>query len=145
MMTAAVSALPDDVRARAIELTRTFDDFTPDYDPHNEHDFGSFEIDDQKFIFKHDYYDKSMQYGSKDPGDPQKTTRVLTIMLADDLPLGIWPSNCQDKSPKLEPPSSTKLTMFRPAEFSITPDGAPRQGTRRTNPPPFSDDAPLGH
>ena len=84
MMTAAVSALPDDVRARAIKLTRTFDDFTPDNDPHNEHDFGSFEIDDQKFIFKHDYYDKSMQYGSEDPGDPKKTTRVLTIMLADE-------------------------------------------------------------
>jgi Protein of unknown function (DUF3768) len=41
MMTAAVSALPDDVRARAIELTRTFDDFTPDNDPHNEHDFAA--------------------------------------------------------------------------------------------------------
>src|SRR6202045_5248228 len=68
MMTAAVSALPDKVRARAIKLTRTFDDFTPDNDPHNEHDFGSFEIDDLKFIFKHDYYDKSMQYGSEDPG-----------------------------------------------------------------------------
>lgn len=36
-------------------------------------DFGSFEIDYQKFIFKHAYYDKSMQYGSKDPGDPKKT------------------------------------------------------------------------
>jgi hypothetical protein len=34
MMTAAVSALPDDVRARVIELTRMFDDFTPDTDPH---------------------------------------------------------------------------------------------------------------
>jgi len=61
MMTAAVSALPNDVRARAIELTRTFDDFTPDDDPHNEHNFGSFEIDDQ-----------SMQYGSEDPGDSKK-------------------------------------------------------------------------
>ena len=84
IMTAGVSALPDDVRARAIELTRTFDDFTPDNDPHNEHDFGSFEIDGQKFFFKHDYYDKSMQYGSEDPSDPEKTTRVLTIMLADE-------------------------------------------------------------
>ena len=55
MMTAAVSALPDDIRARASKLTRTFDDFTPDNDPHNEHDFGSFEIDDLKFIFKHAY------------------------------------------------------------------------------------------
>ncbi len=84
MMTAAVSALPDDVRAQAIEFTRTFDDFTPDNDPHNEHDFGSFEIDDQKFIFKHDSYDKSMQYGSEDPGNQKKTTRVLTIMPADE-------------------------------------------------------------
>src|ERR1019366_7394369 len=48
-----VSALPDDVWARALELTRTFDEFTPDNDPHQEHDFGSFEIADQKFIFKH--------------------------------------------------------------------------------------------
>jgi hypothetical protein len=47
-------------------------------------DFGSFEIDYQKFIFKHAYYDKSMQYGSEDPGDPKKTTRVLTIMIADE-------------------------------------------------------------
>ena len=44
MMTAAVIALPDDVRARVIEFTRTFDDFTPDNDPHKEHDFGSYEI-----------------------------------------------------------------------------------------------------
>jgi hypothetical protein len=46
MMTAAVSALP------AVELTRTFDDFTPNNDPRNEHDCGSFEFDDQTFIFK---------------------------------------------------------------------------------------------
>lgn len=83
-MTAGVSALPDDVWARALELTRTFDEFTPDNDPHQEHDFGSFEIADQKFIFKHNYYDKSMQYGSEDPADPEQTTRVLTIMLAEE-------------------------------------------------------------
>jgi hypothetical protein len=84
MMTAAVSALPDDVRARVIELTRTFDEFTPDNDPHKEHDFGSFEIDGQQFFFKHDYYDKSMRDGSEDPSDPEKTTRVLTVMRADE-------------------------------------------------------------
>jgi hypothetical protein len=84
MMTKAVSALPDDLRAWAIELTRTFDGFTSDNDPHQEHDFGSFKIDGQKFFFKHDYYDKSMRYGSEDPSDPEKTTRVLTIMLAEE-------------------------------------------------------------
>ena len=82
VMTSAVSALPDAVRARALELTRTFGGFTSDNDPYQEHDFGSFEIDGQKFFFKHDYYDKSMRYGSEDPTDPEKTTRVLTIMLS---------------------------------------------------------------
>ena len=81
MMTAAVSALPDDVRARAIELTRTFDNFTPDNDPHNEHDFGSFEIGDLKFIFKHDLYDEPDVKSAN--GEPV-VTRVLTIMLAEE-------------------------------------------------------------
>ena len=49
-MTAGVSALPDDVRARAIELTRTFDDFTSDNDPHKEHDFGSFTLGGRKLF-----------------------------------------------------------------------------------------------
>ena len=84
MMTAAVSALPEEVRGRVIERTRSFDQFTPDNDPHKEHDFGSFEIDGQRFFFKLDHYDISMQYGSEDPSDPKKTTRVLTIMGADD-------------------------------------------------------------
>ena len=84
MMTAGVDALPSDVKAMVIRRVATFTEFSADNDPHKEHDFGSFEIDDLKFIFKHDYYDKSMQYGSEDPGDPQKTTRVLTIMLADE-------------------------------------------------------------
>src|SRR5712691_6965963 len=84
MLTAAVSRLPDKVRQLAIERMRTFDDFNADYDPHHEHDFGSFELGGHKFFFKHDYYDKSMQYGSDDPSDPEKTARVLTLMLAAD-------------------------------------------------------------
>ncbi len=84
LLTAAVNGLPDDLRARAIERMRTFDGFSADNDPHKEHDFGSFEIDGQKFFFKHDYYDRAMQYGSDDPSDPEKTTRVLTLMLSSD-------------------------------------------------------------
>jgi hypothetical protein len=35
-------------------------------------------------MFKIDYYDQNMEYGSPDPADPRLTRRVLTIMLASD-------------------------------------------------------------
>jgi Protein of unknown function (DUF3768) len=84
MMTAGVNALPSDVKAMVIRRVATFSDFTPDNDPHQEHDFGNFELAGRKIFFKVDYYDMDMQSGSEDPSDPSKTTRVLTIMLADE-------------------------------------------------------------
>jgi len=84
LMTQGINALPSDVRAMAIRRVATFDDFSPDNDPHGEHDFGSFELAGQTFFFKIDYYDAAMAFGSEDPADPSKTTRVLTIMLASE-------------------------------------------------------------
>ena len=62
----------------------TFSAFTPENDPHGEHDFGSFALAGRKLFFKIDYFDATMQFGSEDPADPAKTTRVLTIMLAEE-------------------------------------------------------------
>jgi Protein of unknown function (DUF3768) len=84
MMTSGVDALPSDVKAMVIRRVATFSDFNADNDPHSEHDFGSFEIAGRKFFFKLDYYDLAMEFGSEDPADPSKTTRVLTIMLASE-------------------------------------------------------------
>jgi len=84
MLTAGVSALPHDVRARAIRKVTTFDDFDADNDPHGEHDFGSFDLAGDKFFFKLDYYGPGLEVGSHDPTDPAKTTRVLTLMLAEE-------------------------------------------------------------
>jgi hypothetical protein len=84
VMTAGVSELPIDVKAKALLTVKTFKEFTNDNDPHQEHDFGSFEIIDQKLFWKIDYYDPNCEYGSEDPSDPAKTTRVLTIMLAEE-------------------------------------------------------------
>jgi hypothetical protein len=84
LITAGVSALPPILTAEVLARVRTFSDFTPDNDPYGEHDRGSFELANHKFFWKIDYYDKSMAYGSRDPTDPEQTTRVLTVMLADE-------------------------------------------------------------
>jgi hypothetical protein len=84
MMTAAVDALPLDVKATVLQKVRSFNEFGADNDPHGEHDFGSFKIDGETYFFKIDYYSPDMQGGSEDPADPEKTTRVLTIMFASD-------------------------------------------------------------
>jgi hypothetical protein len=83
-MTAGVDALPVDTKARVLLAVQSFDNFTKDNDPYREHDFGSFEIEGETYFFKVDYYALDMDGGSEDPADPEKTTRVLTIMRADE-------------------------------------------------------------
>jgi hypothetical protein len=63
---------------------RRFDAFTPDNDPHGEHDFGAFDEGGDRFFWKIDYYDKQMEFGSPDAADPDVTARVLTLMLAEE-------------------------------------------------------------
>ena len=84
VMTASVAALPEMIRANALLEVVRFDHFTPDNDPRGEHDFGSFELVGRTFFWKIDAYDQNLEFGSEDPGDPTKTTRVLTLMLAED-------------------------------------------------------------
>jgi hypothetical protein len=84
LMTVGVEALPSDVKGMAIRRVATFPEFSPANDPHREHDFGDFELAGRTFFWKIDYYDAAMEFGSEDPADPAKTTRVLTIMLAEE-------------------------------------------------------------
>jgi hypothetical protein len=67
-----------------LDRVRRFEAFTPDNDPHDEHDFGAFEEGGDRFFWKIDYYDRSMEFGSPDPADSAVTARVLTLMLADE-------------------------------------------------------------
>jgi acetylornithine/succinyldiaminopimelate/putrescine aminotransferase len=79
MMTAAVAALEPFVLAEVLEKVRTFAEFNADNDPHLEHDFGVVTVEGERYFWKVDYYDLSMDFGSEDPSDPTVTTRVLTI------------------------------------------------------------------
>ena len=83
-ITAGVEALGQALSADALTAVRSFTVFTADNDPHDEHDFGVVHVAGCKLFWKIDYYDAAMVYGSEDPADPSVTTRVLTIMLAEE-------------------------------------------------------------
>jgi len=82
--TLGVQNLSHDTRGKVVEAIRVFDKFDDGDDPYKEHDFGAVEIEGDKFYFKIDYYDPSLKFGSEDPSDPGKTTRIMTIMRADE-------------------------------------------------------------
>ena len=84
LITAGVEAMPDEQRRSLLAKVRAFDTFTEDNDPHGEHDFGAVDEDDVHCFWKIDYYDRATEFGSPDPADPAITTRVLTIMRADE-------------------------------------------------------------
>ena len=43
-----------------------------------------FEVEGHKLMFKIDYYDNEIKYGSEDPADPEKTTRIMTVMFVSE-------------------------------------------------------------
>ena len=82
--TQGIANLPPADQYRILKTVRDFNVFTEDNDPYGEHDFGAFDHKGQKIFWKIDYYDTELKYGSEDPADPDRTTRVLTIMLASE-------------------------------------------------------------
>jgi hypothetical protein len=69
------------VKAAAIRKVVTFDEFTEDNDPYDEHDFGKFELCGRRFFWKIDLYEEP---GVKSKNGEPVVNRVLTIMLADE-------------------------------------------------------------
>jgi hypothetical protein len=84
VQTPGISALPPADQSRIREQVELFKDFNPSNDPHGEHDFGRIDHNGHKVFWKIDYYDKKLEFGSEHPEDPAQTTRVLTIMLAEE-------------------------------------------------------------
>ena len=84
VITPGVAALGQQAVERIVKTIAVYDDFCHANDPHEEHDFGSFEADGQTIFFKIDYYDKTLTYHSPDPSDASMTERVITIILAEE-------------------------------------------------------------
>lgn len=82
IMTHGIKTLDVDIQKEVIKQIREFNQFSEDNDPYGEHDFGSLMVENKKIFWKIDYYDKTYRNGSENPADPDKTNRVLTVMLA---------------------------------------------------------------
>ena len=81
VMTCGVAALGAEAVARIVKTISVYDDFCHANDPHEEHDFGSFEADGHVIFFKIDLYEEPEV---KDSNGEPVVNRVLTIMLADE-------------------------------------------------------------
>ena len=84
VMTHGIAALGSEAVQRLLQTIAIFDDFCGANDPHGEHDFGAFDFDGTPVMFKIDYFDKSLEFGSPNPADPTVTERIITIMLAEE-------------------------------------------------------------
>ncbi|MCJ2084164.1 DUF3768 domain-containing protein [Methylobacterium sp. J-090] len=82
--TPAVVALPDADRIALRLAVRVFKDFDADNDPHGEHDFGAIDLVGMRWLWRIDTFNRAMTGHSPDPADTAMTTRVLTIMRADE-------------------------------------------------------------
>ena len=84
VMTAGVIALGPARQLTILHAVAKFDTFDESNDPYGEHNFGALEVEGERLFWKIDYYDRNLSAHSPDPADPSVTTRVLTIMLANE-------------------------------------------------------------
>lgn len=84
VLTRGVCVLPLTEQMLLLKKIQDFDGFNAANDPYKQHDFGKVEHKGTDYFFKIDYYDTSMEYASDDPGNPDITRRVLTIMRSDE-------------------------------------------------------------
>jgi hypothetical protein len=84
MLTSGFNALPEMVKSQVIDRIKTFTEFDSGNDPYHEHDFVSLEVAGQRFFAKIEYYDRDLRFGADDPSDPERTTRIMTVMLAEE-------------------------------------------------------------
>ncbi len=84
LLTIGIRELGEPAINDIITKIRKFSNFNENNDPHGEHDFGSITHNGVKVLWKLDYYDRNLEYGSPDPSDASITTRVMTIMCADE-------------------------------------------------------------
>ena len=83
-ITPGIESLEPNEKAELLKRVRDFDTFDQSNDPYDEHDFGAVTLVTHKAFWKIDAYDKTLELASPDAANPEVTTRVLTVMLAEE-------------------------------------------------------------
>lgn len=65
-----------------IQAVRDYGGFTLDDDPHGERDFGVIEWENERTLWKIDYFDQSLQYWADPLSD--ECHRVMTLLLSEE-------------------------------------------------------------
>ncbi|TPE47884.1 DUF3768 domain-containing protein [Amaricoccus solimangrovi] len=88
VMTPGVADLGPLALLRLIVAVRNFDAFSADNDPWGQRDFGIVAVgqggETVRVYFKIDLYDADYTFGSEAPEDPERTRRVLTLLLPEE-------------------------------------------------------------
>jgi len=84
LLMASVAAIPSPDKATGLQAVAEFKDFNEENDPHQEHDYGSFDLSGREWWFKINCYSLNLEHASEDPADPAKTKRVMVLGLAMD-------------------------------------------------------------
>jgi len=79
-----VDALPDEQRRSLIQAVQSYNNFTQDSDPYGEHDFGLIHWEGTEYFWEIICYDKISRQLAAHPEDVNTTTRVLTLMKAEE-------------------------------------------------------------
>ena len=84
MITAGVEAMPVAQRRSLLQKVRAFDAFTRRQRSPRRTRLRRDRRGRRPLLLEIEYYDRATEMGSPDPADPAVTTRVLTIMRADE-------------------------------------------------------------
>ena len=84
VLTPGIAELDDATREEILRQVVEFQNFNEANDPHGEHDFVALAFNGVHVFVKIDYYSLDLTAGSDDPSNPAETTRVMTIMTAEE-------------------------------------------------------------
>ncbi|PZQ46307.1 MAG: hypothetical protein DI556_20755 [Rhodovulum sulfidophilum] len=88
VMTSGIAALGAVAILRLVAAVRAFAEFSEDNDPWGQRDFGIVSVEQGgeaiRVYWKLDLYDADYTFGSEAPEDPERTRRVLTLLLPEE-------------------------------------------------------------